>query len=303
MKKHKIALFALLVLLLNACGSSLQTDKGLEKLMQKAVKNCQIDTRYASIKGCDEGKELRTVARDTPINIALNTVSIALCSDNIKMRAVACHLLYMELKNKRYQMEQMKKQLSSGMVDNLLKGMKKYPTYVMMYAADAATYAATLTGKTDALIKLLEEYPVKQVKQSILSKLMTYGRTAVLPTLKKFAKDKETYVARAALQAPLWMYKYSAEEKKQVAGWMTEVFKLGDNYEKSIAGKVLYNKIGGEDASPVLDYLDKQITAAEKDKKASWELKRLAYGLYNRKLPKEVQDRAAKLKERLRKIK
>lgn len=303
MKPKIIVLLSAALLLLSACGTTLKTDKEMKRLMDEAVKNCEIDTRYASIKGCNKGKELRTVTRDTPVDIALNTASIALNSENKKMRAVACFVLYMELKNKRYQIKKMAKKLNSAMVDNLLSGMKKYPTYVMLYAADAVTYTATLTGRSGDLLKLLNDYPVRQVQQAILSKLMTYGRTEMIPVLKKWAKDKNKYVSRAALRAPQYMYKYTPEEKKAVAGWMSEVFKLGDNYEKSIAGKILYNKIGGKYADTVLDYIEKEIPAAETAGKAPWELRRLAYGLWNKNLSETQIKRAKDLKEKIKAIK
>lgn len=293
MKKH--AFLLILVMLLSSACSSVAVDGQLMDAIKAAAKNCKVDLRYAFVKDCKEVEALSKLVKNMGPTKALGTVSVALNSDDPKTQAVACKLLYREIKDYAHRMQKNAKQLKPAVVRNLIKGVTALKKYVVMYAVTSTVHAAMIKGLEQELYTMLDKHPQRSVRIEGYRQLMRFGRLKGFEKVKQVvASAKDKYVKLSALNAPLNMYKYSKAEAKAVGDWATPLLKDPDQEVAQVAGRILY-RCGGSYIDAVLD----EAEARAKQGKLSKPFANAILFGYNRGETAAQKERKEKLKQQV----
>ena len=290
--------FILLVtaLLLSSCAG-VETDAEMMRLIQDTTESCEIDIPYAFVRDCAPFRELREHARNKPFPAVLGTLSVALNDDNPAARAVASNLLYGEVKDNRHRIKENAKNISTGILNNLIQGIADNKDYSARYAVAVTVYTATVLDRHAPLFTMLKEHPQAIVRTEGYPKTMTYGRLGVLPFLKEAAKADNIQTQQAVLQAPLEMFDYTEKEQNTVAEWMLPYLNDENTTLVYIAGRVLYNRCGPEYIDTVLDTVEKHIDAT--NGRLDYPFKYILDHAYN---PQESEEQRARKRALMRRI-
>lgn len=241
------------------CKGRVQVDQEIMDAIKAVSKNCSVDMRYAFVRNCKGGEDVKLsdIISTKTVPLSIGTISVALNDPDEKVRVVACKLLYREIRDNISSLENNTEQVSTGAVDNLLKGMANIHGYVAMYAAEAVTHIAVLKGREQDLYKMLKEHPQDIVRVHGYSHLMRFGRLRVFDKVNELSKSTDTRVALAALDAPRSMNMYTDNEKKVICPWAQTYLNNNDLQIAFRAGAIL-NICGGKFIDSVLNECEKK---------------------------------------------
>ncbi|MCP4131790.1 MAG: hypothetical protein GY754_12495 [bacterium] len=258
MKKTIIFSLALSVLFLTIGCKKVKPDQELMGAIQDAASKCTIDLKYAFVKDCEEIKKVAELIKKKTVPASVATVSVALNDKDEKVRAVACKLLYREIKDRMHEIEKKPELVSDAVAENLITGVSKIKTYIAFYAAASVTHISMIKGKQKKLYTMLEKHPIVQVRYEAYENLMKFGRLKAFNKIQELADKKyaDKWLGSYIMKAPIRMYKYTDEEKKAVGDWALKYLE-NENPLIAVQAASALNRCGGKYIDAVLDACDK----------------------------------------------
>ncbi|MCB1176558.1 MAG: hypothetical protein KDK36_03160 [Leptospiraceae bacterium] len=261
MKKILIGSIIFSLTIMN-CGK-VKDDPEITASITKAVANCEVDTRYASLKNCKENadKDLKDMIKNKGPAASLPSLAVALNNDDIKVAATAASVMYSNIKDYMTKVSEKPESVDGKVLDLFMKGLEKYKSeYFTMYAVRSVVHLAMIKGDKK-IIGFLKSHSEKAVKSEGLTYLMQFGRMKVFDEVKELAGDKET--VRIALKNPRNMYKLSADEEKTVCDWAMGFLDSEDMTASGNAAMTIATRCKGEYLDKLLDKVEKAAEAGE----------------------------------------
>jgi hypothetical protein len=264
MKKYIliIASFAILLTMLSAC-KKVSVDGEIMDAIKATSENCEVDLRYSFVKNCKAGEltNLQKLIKDKGPTHSLSTVSAALNDSDEKVRAVACKLLYREIRDNIGNIDKNKDKLPAAVAEHLIEGMSKIDTYVVFYAAQLTTHVAMMKGVEDKLYAMLKDHPIPQVRYESYAYLMTYGRLRAFDKVKELMKGPfgdDKWLPYHISSAPGNMYKWTDDEKNAICPWLKEQMNNENESVQEKAARTISGRCGGEYIDAFLDEAEKR---------------------------------------------
>jgi len=251
-----VGLMLALLAMLSAC-SGVKADKELETAIKDAAANANLDMKYAFVRGPQE-KIISDMILKKGVVASLPTLSLALISEDPKVRVVANRYLYREIKDYISEFEKNPEATPKAAIKNLIKGIEMSKDYVTFYAVASTTMLATMYGMEDGLIKAVKAHPEKALKIEMVQNIMRYGRLRTFPVVKEWAASSEKYALTHALSALRNMYRWTDEEKKTIGEWARQYLTVEDPETRVRVIYALY-QAGGSYYDTALEKVEKEI--------------------------------------------
>jgi hypothetical protein len=257
--RSSAAVLLLVAFLAGAC-SSVKVDDELMGALKEAAEKCELDMKYAFVRGPQEAVVSEMILKKKGVVASLPTLSVALNSEDPKLRVVANKYLYREIKDYISEFEKNRETTPKNVVENLIKGIETSKDYVTYYAVASATMLATLYGLEGRLIKAVEAHPEAALKVEMMNNLVRFGRLRVFPILTAYAESGEKGALARVLDSLRNLYKKTDEEKKAIGDWALTHLAVEDEYTRVRVVYALY-MAGGSYYDAALDKFEAEIKA------------------------------------------
>ncbi|HPH01443.1 MAG TPA: hypothetical protein PK297_00620 [Spirochaetota bacterium] len=253
---YRLGLVLTLLVMLSAC-SSVKADKELETAIKDAAANATLDMRYAFVRGPQE-KVISDIILKKGVVASLPTLSLALISEDPKIRVVANRYLYREIKDYISEFEKNPEATPKAAIENLVKGIEMSTNYVTFYAVASTTMLATMYGMEDRLIKAVKAHPEKALMIEMVQNILRYGRLRTFPVVRDWAASGEKYALTHAFSALRNMYRWTEEEKKTIGEWARQYLTVEDPETRVRVIYALY-QAGGAYYDSALEKVEREI--------------------------------------------
>ncbi len=253
---YRLGLVLTLLVMLSAC-SSVKADKELETAIKDAAANATLDMRYAFVRGPQE-KVISDMILKKGVVASLPTLSLALISEDPKIRVVANRYLYREIKDYISEFEKNPEATPKAAIENLVKGIEMSTNYVTFYAVASTTMLATMYGMEDRLIKAVKAHPEKALMIEMVQNILRYGRLRTFPVVRDWAASGEKYALTHAFSALRNMYRWTEEEKKTIGEWARQYLTVEDSETRVRVIYALY-QAGGAYYDSALEKVEREI--------------------------------------------
>ncbi len=253
---YRLGLVLTLLVMLSAC-SSVKADKELETAIKDAAANATLDMRYAFVRGPQE-KVISDMILKKGVVASLPTLSLALISEDPKVRVVANRYLYREIKDYISEFEKNPEATPKAAIENLVKGIEMSTNYVTFYAVASTTMLATMYGMEDRLIKAVKAHPEKALMIEMVQNILRYGRLRTFPVVRDWAASGEKYALTHAFSALRNMYRWTEEEKKTIGEWARQYLTVEDSETRVRVIYALY-QAGGAYYDSALEKVEREI--------------------------------------------
>jgi len=253
---YRLGLVLTLLVMLSAC-SSVKADKELETAIKDAAANATLDMRYAFVRGPQE-KVISDMILKKGVVASLPTLSLALISEDPKIRVVANRYLYREIKDYISEFEKNPEATPKAAIANLIKGIETGKDYVTFYAVASTTMLATMYGMEDRLIKAVKAHPEKALMIEMVQNTLRYGRLRTFPVVRDWAASGEKYALTHAFSALRNMYRWTEEEKKTIGEWARQYLTVEDSETRVRVIYALY-QAGGAYYDSALEKVEREI--------------------------------------------
>ncbi|HPN81771.1 MAG TPA: hypothetical protein PLM00_00145 [Spirochaetota bacterium] len=253
---YRLGLVLTLLVMLSAC-SSVKADKELETAIKDAAANATLDMRYAFVRGPQE-KVISDIILKKGVVASLPTLSLALISEDPKIRVVANRYLYREIKDYISEFEKNPEATPKAAIENLVKGIEMSTNYVTFYAVASTTMLATMYGMEDRLIKAVKAHPEKALMIEMVQNILRYGRLRTFPVVRDWAASGEKYALTHAFSALRNMYRWTEEEKKTIGEWARQYLTVEDSETRVRVIYALY-QAGGAYYDSALEKVEREI--------------------------------------------
>jgi hypothetical protein len=258
MKKTILVVLALIFAASVVSCKKIQVDSELMTLIEAAAQNCTIDTRYAFVQNCKSGEDgkIEQMIKDKKVTPLLGTFTVALGSQDEKIKAVACKYLYRHYRDSIKELNDSRETIPANVVEAFLKNVGESKEYVSFYVAELASHLAMIKGMETQLYKMLAEHPQEYTRLEGYRHLMRFGRMKAFTKVKELAGNADKKIALAALANPGNMYNTTDEEKEQICPWAQTFLTNEDDNFAATAARIMNNCRG--------KYIDAMLDEAEK---------------------------------------
>ena len=232
----------------------------IRELAEAVVAGCQVDEQRAVVTKCtgDEMKSAERWFRDNkPADGAESLSELALTAD--PPVAAAAAVLWSRFTSSGNQEVRRANATApaSARALRLLASGTFAPT-----VAKAATYTATLGGRTQHLLDVLEVAP-ERVRRLGYRNVMSYARLDALPRLQAAAETAQSpKILSAVLEAPLNLFEATDAERAQVCPWGESYLGHESLEVAATAGKVMV-RCRGESIDALLAEAERRVAAGQ----------------------------------------
>lgn len=235
-------------------------DPALLKQLTDITRSCKIDSALANVT-CAQGENRHLISefvanqRSRPAAVA--TLAHALSDSNPALQTVAANLLNGAFRSP------WGPELRIGAVavpdaKSLLAAALKAPKALARQAVPGAVNAAELAGLSSEVYAELDKADASEIRPLGYRYVMTHGRLGAFGKIQQLAKDNNTAVSFAALEAPRNMPNWDESEKAAVCPWAAELLKdPRPNVASRAAG--LLSSCGGSFVDQLLDRGEKTL--------------------------------------------
>ncbi len=239
-------------------------DVTLLKQMMNITQSCKIDSAAANVT-CPQGENRQLISefvadqRSRPAAIA--TLAHALADANPALQTVAANLLNGGFRSP-WGADLRIGAVTAADAKSLLTTTLKLPKPLARQALPGAVNAAELAGLGKDVYAALDAADQSELRPLGYRHVMTHGRLAAFEKIRQLAKETNSAVAFAALEAPRNMYGWTDAEKSAICPWAAEL--LNDprpNVATRAAG--LLSSCSGDFVDQLLDRGEKAVKSGQ----------------------------------------
>ena len=202
-------------------------DADLLKQLTDISRTCKVDAAEGNLT-CPQGENRRLVsefvANQRSRVTAVATLAHALSDPNPALQTTAANLLNGAFRSP-WVSEVKVGSLPAGDAKALLAAALKAPKTLARQAVPGAVNAAQLAGLGNELYTALDNADSSEIRPLGYRYVMTHGRLAAFDKVQQLAKDANSAVAFAALEAPRNMSGWDEKEKAAICPWALELLK------------------------------------------------------------------------------
>ena len=263
----------------------------IEAMVKAAAENCTVTENSASVYSCknNETSKFNDYVREKKPKDAFDTLAEIGSGADKKLAAAAVGLLSSSISY--FEEASKKENATEAALQRVLALLEKSEESYAVALTKPATYIATLRGQHVALLKIVDAHKNNWVRIHAYQNLMTFGRMKVFDNVKGVANQGKSDLTVAALDAPRYMYKATAEEKAGYCPWAKGY--LADKDMKIVASAAhTMNNCQGEYIDAFLDEAEKRLKNNEiKDSALLFPLREMCFSMMSGVIDKAAMEK------------